>query len=91
MNSINKEKVNKGLVDDFIQFERHGIVVFGQILLERENSVMVRINKDIAKIFSLETNATIVRHGNYEILTFKDSLSKTIVHNEIYGGVRMVH
>ncbi|MFP9130336.1 DUF2187 family protein [Niallia sp. BSM11] len=46
-----------------IIFKREGLNVLGYVVIVRENSVVVKINSDIAMKLKYENNLTIVNHS----------------------------
>lgn len=58
-----------------IIFKREGLNVLGYVVIVRENSVVVKINSDIAMKLKYENNLTIVNHSNYEIIVEKGTVA----------------
>ncbi|MUK89693.1 DUF2187 domain-containing protein [Ornithinibacillus sp. L9] len=56
-------------VGDVILFDRKDNLCEGKVFLVRDNSVLVEISKEAAKILGYEMPNTVVRHGNYKIKT----------------------
>ncbi|WP_257988600.1 YkvS family protein [Bacillus sp. V33-4] len=65
MERIKSGKAKKG---DTILFERKDTSCEGEVFLVRENSVLVEISREAARIFGYETPNTVVGHGNYMII-----------------------
>lgn len=53
---------------DIILFSKKGIEMTGEVLIIRENSVIVEIAGGIAKQLDLENERTVVNHSCYEIV-----------------------
>lgn len=62
-------------VGNQILFTRNGLNVLGYVVIVRENSVVVKINSDIALKLKYENNLTIVNHSNYVIIVEKGTVA----------------
>ncbi|MGM7722674.1 DUF2187 family protein [uncultured Metabacillus sp.] len=51
-----------------IRFERNGLVLLGEVVKVREESVIVQISKSDAEEINVETPLTVVSHKNYQII-----------------------
>jgi len=62
----NNETANVG---DVVLFDRRNQQYEGKVFQVRENSVLVELSKDAAKILGYEMPNTVVRHGKYSIIS----------------------
>ncbi len=62
-------------VGNHILFKREDLHVLGYVVIVRENSVVVKINSDIAIKLKYENNLTIVNHRNYEVIVEKGTVA----------------
>ncbi|WP_273130639.1 DUF2187 family protein [Bacillus weihaiensis] len=58
-----------------ILFSRKDFNILGYVVIVRKNSVVVRINNDVALKLKYENNLTIVNHKNYEIIVEKGTVA----------------
>ncbi|MFD2044462.1 DUF2187 family protein [Ornithinibacillus salinisoli] len=65
-NSLSSEMEKAG-IGDVILFDRRDNLCEGTVFLVRDNSVLVEISREAAKILGYEMPNTVVRHGNYTI------------------------
>ena len=62
----NNETANVG---DVVLFDRRNGQYEGKVFQVRENSVLVELSRDAAKILGYEMPNTVVRHGKYSIIS----------------------
>ncbi len=62
----NTETANVG---DVVLFDRRNQQYEGKVFQVRENSVLVELSKDAAKVLGYEMPNTVVRHGKYSIIS----------------------
>ncbi|GGA64245.1 DUF2187 family protein [Ornithinibacillus halotolerans] len=55
-------------VGDLVLFDRRNNQYEGKVFQVRENSVLVELDKDAAKVLGYEMPNTVVRHGKYSII-----------------------
>jgi len=65
----------KASVGNHILFIRNGLPVLGYVVIVRQNSVVVKINSNIAEKLKYETNLTIVNHSKYKIVVEKGTVA----------------
>jgi uncharacterized protein YkvS len=53
---------------DKVLFERSGLVIVGEVVKVREESVIVSISKNDAEGINVETPLTVVSHKNYQLI-----------------------
>ncbi|WP_299831976.1 DUF2187 family protein [uncultured Metabacillus sp.] len=66
-----KAKMNENNIakeGEKIRFERNGLVLLGEVVKVREESVIVQISKSDAEEINVETPLTVVSHKNYQII-----------------------
>jgi uncharacterized protein YkvS len=56
---------------DKVTFSRNGMLFEGTVVTINENTVIVEISEDDAKLLLLPNNRTVVRHSNYKNLSSK--------------------
>ncbi|SES87635.1 hypothetical protein SAMN05216389_10313 [Oceanobacillus limi] len=66
MNNVSSGKTTAN-IGDVILFDRKDNLYEGTVFLVRDNSVLVEISKESAKVLGYEMPNTVVRHGNYTI------------------------
>lgn len=67
-----KQDFKIALIGESISFERKGIEHEGIVFKIYENSVLVDISEASKLLLGYETNKTVVRHGNYTVLSKKE-------------------
>ena len=58
----------KASIGHYVLFKRASHDVLGYVTIVRENSVIVKIDSDIAEKLHYETNLTLVNHNKYKII-----------------------
>lgn len=66
--SSNEPVEMRAVEGDVIQFELKKVKIIGKVLISRENSVIVEIEKAIASYLGIENNRTVVSHRRYEAI-----------------------
>jgi uncharacterized protein YkvS len=56
-------------IGDIVLFDRRNQQHQGKVFQVRENSVLVELTKEAAKILGYEMPNTVVRHGKYSIIS----------------------
>lgn len=56
-------------VGDVVLFDRRNQQYEGKVFQVRENSVLVELSKEAAKVLGYEMPNTVVRHGKYSIIS----------------------
>lgn len=62
-------KTETANVGDMVLFDRRNQQYEGKVFQVRENSVLVELSKDAAKVLGYEMPNTVVRHGKYSIIS----------------------
>lgn len=71
---LNKDSlVHMANIGDLVEFKRRDLQIIGKVSLVRELSCIVDIDTDVATYFDYETPKTVVRHGNYKIISSPES------------------
>ncbi|MFS0673169.1 DUF2187 family protein [Ornithinibacillus sp. 179-J 7C1 HS] len=63
------KKTETASIGDTVLFDRRNGQYEGKVFQVRENSVLVELSKDAAKILGYEMPNTVVRHGRYSIIS----------------------
>ena len=72
---INKDLLaNMANIGDLVEFKRRNLQIVGKVSLVKELSCIVDIDTDVATYFDYETPKTVVRHGNYKIISNPESI-----------------
>ena len=72
---LNKDLLaNMANIGDLVQFKRRDLQIIGKVSIVKELSCIVDIDTDVATYFDYETPKTVVRHGNYKIISNPDSI-----------------
>ncbi len=67
---LNKDLLAKmANIGDIVEFKRRDLQITGKVSLVKELSCIVDIDTDVATYFDYETPKTVVRHGNYKIIS----------------------
>ncbi|WP_052737919.1 DUF2187 family protein [Bacillus sp. SA1-12] len=53
---------------EMVRFKRNGLVILGEVVKVRDESVIVQISKSDAEEINVETPLTVVSHKNYQII-----------------------
>jgi uncharacterized protein YkvS len=62
---------SKAKTGDQVTFSRNGMIFEGTVVTLNENTAIVEISEDDAKLLLLPNNRTVVRHSNYKNLSSK--------------------
>lgn len=65
---------NMANIGDMVEFKRRDLDIIGKVSSVKESSCIVDINMDVAAYFGYETPKTVVRHGNYKIVSSTESV-----------------
>ncbi|MFP7473362.1 DUF2187 family protein [Niallia taxi] len=62
-------------IGNHILFKRNGHNILGYVVIVRQNSVVVKIRRDIAERLKYKNEFTVVNHNNYEIIIEKGTVA----------------
>ncbi|MGM9930714.1 DUF2187 family protein [Pradoshia sp.] len=71
---------NMANIGDVVEFKRRDLNIIGKVSLVKELSCIVDIDLDVATYFGYETPKTVVRHGNYKIISSPESVYSSKLH-----------
>ena len=72
---LNKDLLaNMANIGDLVEFKRRNLQIICMVSLVKELSGIVGIDAEVATYFDYETPKTVVRHGNYKIISNPESI-----------------